>query len=362
MKYSQIITGLVPFCAAAFSFIGCSSDDPVGGGTGGAPAAGTSGSAGTVGSGGSSGAATTGGTGGSTAGTGGANGGAGVGGTAGTPAGGAGSGGTAGASTGGAGVGGSGAVDASGGASGSSVGGAGGASGGNGGAGAGGAGAGGVAGSGSGAAGVSGTSGGLAGSGGSGTCAGTAEPCPPTDERSIAYIGCSMAQNIGNGYRAVDGQIMWNSDGYQTGAQVVPNWVEGGSAWGGFDNKLNQMGGKDSVKAIMVQICIIQVATDDQIKSMIRAARAKINADAHIYLVGQPQYENGHTCDIAGGRESTTDEQARRLGADESIDPNMSFLGTFLLNCDDGECADSCHANAKGEERLGNQAKEFWGG
>jgi hypothetical protein len=155
---------------------------------------------------------------------------------------------------------------------------------------------------------------------------------------------------------------MWNSDGYQTGAQVVPNWVEGGSAWGGFDNKLNQMGGKDSVKAIMVQICIIQVATDDQIKSMIRAARAKINPDAHIYLVGQPQYENGHHCDIAGRMEGTTDEQARRLGADASIDPNMSFLGTFLLDCDGGECADSCHANAQGEERLGNQAKEFWGG
>jgi len=209
---------------------------------------------------------------------------------------------------------------------------------------------------------MSGKGGGMAGSGGTGACAGTAEPCPPTDDRSIAYIGCSMAQNIGNGYKAVDGQLMWNSDGYQTGAQVVPNWVEGGSAWGGFDNKLNAMGGKNSVKAIMVQICIISVATDDQIKSMVRAARAKINPDAHIYLVGQPQYENGHTCSIAGGRESTTDEQARRLGADRSIDSNMSFLGTFMLDCDNDECADSCHANAKGEQRLGNQAKEFWGG
>ena len=204
------------------------------------------------------------------------------------------------------------------------------------------------------------------GSGGAGSCGtGTAKPCPPTGNNSIAYIGCSMANNIGNGYKAVGGKIMWNSDGYATGAQCVPQWVEGGTAWGGFDNKMKAIGGKDVVKAIMVQICIIQPATDAQVKSMIKAARAHVNADAHIYLVGQPQYENGHHCDIAGGQEATTEEQAKRLGADKSIDPNMSYLGTFLLNCDNGECADSCHASAgagKGEERLGNQAKAFWGG
>lgn len=212
--------------------------------------------------------------------------------------------------------------------------------------------------------GAAGTSGG--GSGGSGTCgSATAKPCPPNGNNSIAYIGCSMANNIGNGYKAVGGKIMWTSDGYATGAQCVPQWVEGGSAWPGFDNKLKAIGGKDVVKAIMVQICIIQPATDAQVKSMIKAARAHVNPDTHIYLVGQPQYENGHHCDIAGGKEATTEEQAKRLGEDKSIDPNMSYLGTFWLNCDKGECADSCHASpgaGKGEERLGNQAKAFWGG
>jgi hypothetical protein len=223
--------------------------------------------------------------------------------------------------------------------------------------------AGGAMGAGGAAAGSSSTG----GSGGAGTCAGgaTAKPCPPTANNSIAYIGCSMANNIGNGYKAVGGKIMWNSDGYGTGAQCVPQWVEGGTAWPGFDNKMAAIGGKDVVKAIMVQICIIRPATDDEVKSMIRAARAHVNPDAHIYLVGQPQYENGHTCDIAGGQEATTEEQAKRLGDDASIDPNMSYLGTFLLNCDEDECADSCHASAgagNGEERLGNKAKEFWGG
>jgi hypothetical protein len=203
---------------------------------------------------------------------------------------------------------------------------------------------------------------GAAGSTGGGTCAGTATPCPPTDAGSIAYIGCSMAENIGSGYGKVSGKIMWTNSGYGTGAQCVPNWVENGSAWGGFDKKLAAMGGKDKVKAIMVQICIISPATDDQVKSMIKAARAHVNSTAHIYLVGQPQYENGTHCDIAGGKEATTDEQASRLGKDASIDSNMSYLGKFLLNCKNSECADSCHANDAGEKRLGNQAKAFWGG
>lgn len=211
-----------------------------------------------------------------------------------------------------------------------------------------------------------GTNAGGSGGSGPGACGtGTAKPCPPTGNNSIAYIGCSMANNIGNGYKAVGGKIMWNSDGYGTGAQCVPQWVEGGSAWPGFDKKMQAIGGKDVVKAIMVQICIIQPATDAQVKSMIKAARAHVNPDTHIYLVGQPQYENGHTCDIAGGKEATTEEQAKRLGEDKTIDSNMSYLGTFLLNCDKGECADSCHASpgaGKGEERLGNQAKAFWGG
>jgi hypothetical protein len=176
-----------------------------------------------------------------------------------------------------------------------------------------------------------------------------------------------MAENIGNGYKAVNGKIMWTSDSYPTGAKCVPNWVENGDAWSTFDTKLKAMGGKDKVKAIMVQICIIQVATDDQVKSMIKAARSHTNPTAHIYLVGQPQYKNGHTCSIAGGQEATTDEQAARLGKDTSIDSNMSYLGKFMLDCPagssgGGECSDSCHANSTGEQSLGNQAKAFWGG
>lgn len=195
-----------------------------------------------------------------------------------------------------------------------------------------------------------------------GACAGKASPCPPTDPGSIAYIGCSMADNIGGGYAAVSGKIMWTNSGYGTGAMVVENWVENGSAWGTFNTKLNAMGGKDKIKAIMVQICILSTRSEDNVKSMIKAARSKIPADAHIYLVGQPQYEAGHTCNLAGGQEKWTDDTARKLGADTSIDSNMSYLGTFNLNCGNNECADACHANTEGQKKLGEQAKAFWGG
>jgi hypothetical protein len=367
MKYSHVITGLVPLCAAALSFVGCNADEVGGGGTtGGAPAAGQTshgGSAGTSNNGGSGGSVANGGTGGTNGGTGGTNGGTGgsTGGTGGTNGGSSGSGGTTG---GGGGTGGSSAGMPAGGAAGSPAGGTG--MGGMAGRGAGGMGAGGMSGGrgGMGAAGAAGSAmAGSGGSGGTGTCGtGTAKPCAPTGDNSIAYIGCSMAENIGNGYKAIGGKIMWTSEGYGTGAQCVPQWVEGGSAWPSFDKKLTAIGGKDKVKAIMVQICIISPATDDQVKSMIKAARAKVNADAHIYLVGQPQYANGHHCDIAMGQEATTETQAKKLGDDKSIDSNMSYLGTFMLDCDNGECADSCHANSKGEQSLGNQAKAFWGG
>jgi hypothetical protein len=44
-------------------------------------------------------------------------------------------------------------------------------------------------------------------------------------KNSIAYVGCSMANNIGNGNKRVGNGVMWNSDNYGTGAMVVQNWT-----------------------------------------------------------------------------------------------------------------------------------------
>jgi hypothetical protein len=81
--------------------------------------------------------------------------------------------------------------------------------------------------------------------------------------------------------------------------------------------------------------------------------------------VGQPIYEPGHDCMLAGaGGAQWTDDQAKRLAADPSINENMSYLGTFLLDSTKGEVApDTCHASSPaGEDALGRQAVDYFGG
>lgn len=206
-----------------------------------------------------------------------------------------------------------------------------------------------------------GTAGSTSASGGSGNVT------PPTGDNSVAYIGCSMAYNIGTGYKRVGGKVMWNADNYQTSGMVVQNWTDSNSAsWQLFDQKMNSIGGKDTIKAIMVQICIFSSrATDAELKSMIASVRKHVNPGTHVYIVGQPQYEAGHECSLAGtGGAKWTDDQAKALAADSSINEDMTYLGQFKLDSTKGEVlSDSCHASSPtGENALGNEAKAFFGG
>jgi hypothetical protein len=212
---------------------------------------------------------------------------------------------------------------------------------------------------------------GSAGSAGSTGAAGSGGFTPPTGENSIAYIGCSMANNIGTGYGRVGGKIMWNANSYQTGAMVVQNWTSTTSAsWKLFDQKMSSIGGKDKVKAIMVQICIFPTgATQAELKAMVASARDHVNPGTHIYIVGQPNYQTGHSCSLAGTQEGVngavwTDQQAQKLAADASVNQDMTYLGKFMLDSTKGEVmSDTCHATSpKGEDVLGNQAKAFFGG
>lgn len=361
MKYRHLISSLGPLCLAALTLFGCSADQVGAEGTGGMPgsgggqSAGGGGSSGVVGSGGtgggggkvvSGGAGGNGGTGGGSAGT---SGGSGTGGTSGAV--GAGSGGMI--TGGGAGVGaGGGAGLAAGGAE------AGGAAGGIA------AGSGGHEDGGSGGRGAAGA--GAAGAAGTGMAGSAGAPPIGTEPNSVAYIGCSMAYNIGTGYKRVGGKVMWNSDSYQTSAMVVQNWTStSSSSWNLFDQKLDSIGGKDKVKAVMVQICIFSSrATDDEIKQMVASAKMHTNPGTHIYLVGQPQYEAGHECSLAGnGGAKWTDDEAKKIAADSSVGPDVSYLGTFIIDSTKGQVSsDSCHATSSGEDELGKQAMAFFGG
>jgi hypothetical protein len=216
------------------------------------------------------------------------------------------------------------------------------------------------------AGGMSGAGGSDDGGGEAGSDDGGGDFVLPTEPNSVAYIGCSMAWNIGNGYKRVGGQVMWNSDSYQTSAMVVQNWTDpGSSSWNLFDQKMNSIGGIDTVKAIMIQICIFSSrATDEELRSMISSAREHVNPGTHIFMVGQPQYEVGHDCSLAGaGGAQWTDEQAQALANDSSVNENLTYLGKFMLDSSAGEVSsDTCHASSSGEDELGRQAMAFFGG
>lgn len=181
---------------------------------------------------------------------------------------------------------------------------------------------------------------------------GTAAAAP----NEMGFIGCSMAENVAQGYVAVGGTRMWGP--YGTGGQVVQAWTNtNSSAWQRFDQQANRFG---KPKAVWVQICIFAQAgaTYDEVKRMIANARQHAASGARIYITGQPFYDPGQTCFLAGANgPQLTDNLARQAAADST--QNVTYPGVFRLR--NGEVADGCHANTAGQRSLGNQAKAYWG-
>lgn len=176
-------------------------------------------------------------------------------------------------------------------------------------------------------------------------------------DHTMGFIGCSMAENVAQGYVADGGKRMWPN--YGTSGQVVQSWTDVNSAsWKLYDQQVAKYGKPDTV---WVQICIFaqQGATADEVKKMIANARAHSNADAAVYLTGQPLYEQGRNCFLAGdGGANMTDTLAKTVAADTSL-VNVTYPGSFLLH--PSEVQDGCHANTAGQKSLGQQALAFWG-
>ncbi len=196
------------------------------------------------------------------------------------------------------------------------------------------------------------------------TCNGSTTPAtsPPTagptagPANSMGFVGCSMAENVAQGYVADGGKRMWGP--YGTGGLVVQSWTDPNSAaWQKFDQQAARFG---KPSAVWVQICIFANAgaTYDEVKRLIANARQHAAAGAAIYLTGQPLYDPGQTCTLAGANgPQLTDDLARRAAADTT--QNVRYPGQFRLR--NGEVADGCHANATGQASLGRQALAFWG-
>ncbi|MEU6782756.1 cellulose-binding domain-containing protein [Nonomuraea angiospora] len=194
------------------------------------------------------------------------------------------------------------------------------------------------------------------------TCTGgTGEPTPtvtptnPQQANSMGFIGCSMAENVAQGYVAIGGRRMWGP--YGTGGLVVQSWTDpNSSAWQKFDQQVSRFG---RPTAVWVQICVFNAnATYDEVKRLIANARQHAASGARIHITGQPLYDPGQTCFLAGASgPQLTDSLARQAAADPT--QNVTYSGAFRLRSN--EVADGCHANTAGQQSLGRQAQAFWG-
>jgi hypothetical protein len=178
----------------------------------------------------------------------------------------------------------------------------------------------------------------------------------PQPARSMGFVGCSMAENVAQGYVAGGGTRMWGP--YGTGGLVVQSWTDPNSAaWQKFDQQAASFG---RPTAVWVQICIFASngATYDEVKRLIANARQHAAPAATIYITGQPLYDAGQTCSLAGANgPQLTDNLARQAAADTT--QNVRYPGQFHLH--NGEVADGCHANTTGQASLGRQALAYWG-
>ncbi|MBP2327928.1 hypothetical protein JOF56_008313 [Kibdelosporangium banguiense] len=172
---------------------------------------------------------------------------------------------------------------------------------------------------------------------------------------SMGFIGCSMAENVSQGYRAVGGTRMWGP--YGTGGLVVQSWTSPNSgAWQKFDQQASRFG---KPTAVWVQICIFSWsgATYNEVKMLIANARLHAAPAATIIISGMPLYDPGQSCFLAGPNgPQLTDNLARQAAADPT--QNVTYPGVFRLRSN--EVADGCHANTAGQQSLGRQAKAYW--
>jgi len=203
--------------------------------------------------------------------------------------------------------------------------------------------------------------GGTTGSAGTTGAGGSGDACPAGmtaqygcgKPRTMGFMGCSMSVNVATGYQRRMGMRMWPPIAAY-GGQVVQSWTPAsGGVWSSFDSAANQYGKPTD---IWMQICIFGSAgvTAAEVQKMITNARAHSTPTTRIYITGQPTYETGHTCTLAGnGGTELTDMRAREA---DNPSNNVFYAGTFKIDSTKGEVSsDTCHASSAGELTLGDQ-------
>ena len=196
-------------------------------------------------------------------------------------------------------------------------------------------------------------------SNGSGTGGDATGGASTGDPRTMGYVGCSMSVNVATGYQTLGGERLWPPVQAYNG-MVVQNWANtNDNVWSAFDDQMNTYG---TPEAVWVMLCIFNNQITYQETTQIIANVRERAPNAEIYITGQPLYEPGLTCSLAGvGGPELTDDMAQQAGSDAS--QNVSYAGIFgpLTAAHTAGDTTGCHANAEGQAFLGQQAIDKWG-
>jgi len=202
--------------------------------------------------------------------------------------------------------------------------------------------------------------GGDLGSGGTGTAGDDATGGASTGEpRTMGFVGCSMSVNVAQGYQTLGGERLWPPVQAYNG-MVVQNWANtNDNVWSAFEDQVNTYGTPDSV---WVMLCIFSNQITYQETTQIIGNVRERAPNATIHITGQPLYEEGLSCSLAGvGGPELTDDMAQQAGNDAS--QNVNYGGIFgpLTAAHTAGDATGCHANNDGQAFLGQQAIDKWG-
>ena len=169
----------------------------------------------------------------------------------------------------------------------------------------------------------------------------------------IAVVGCSVTRNGIEGYHAVGGTKF--VDDYAMGGGSIGAWTNPSSSyWDDFDASI---AGYDP-SAVFLQLCTFGPSAEDYADAVqvIGLIRDRL-PDATVYIAGQPTYEAGWVCNIAGADgPPAMAEVAARLVAD-----GFGVAGPATGPLGDDTTEDGCHANDAGKELMGEQLYVFFG-
>lgn len=179
-------------------------------------------------------------------------------------------------------------------------------------------------------------------------------PVIPVLASDIGYVGCSISNQAIAGYSQLGGSDFWPPQ-KNYGGGGIEEWSNVSSSsryWVAFQEAYDS----DPTNIIWWQLCTREDGTDEYKKAVViyDEIRRRVPS-AVIYISAQPTYRR-ITCPITGPLGSSRMQRV----ADRLVAENRGLNGPTigpLTSSTTG--ADLCHANAAGEELMGQQLLDF---